>query len=90
MPPTKTPRRRPAVNTAVDITPHPSIGNGHAYSHDFREFADFIREHELEGNPNRNAPGSVVRGDWVMGCYDGVWGNGWLFWRTEMDSNPLG
>ena len=51
MPPTKTPRRRPAVNTAVDITPHPSIGNGHAYSHDFREFADFIREHELEGNP---------------------------------------
>ena len=43
MPPTKTPQIRPAVNTAVDITPHPSMGNGHAYSQDFREFADYIR-----------------------------------------------
>ena len=43
MPLTKTPRIRPVVNTAVDITPHPLIGNGYAYSHDFREFAEYKR-----------------------------------------------
>ena len=50
MPPTKNARRRPVPKTAVSITPHPSLGNGHAYSHDFRLFSEYIRDNNLVGN----------------------------------------
>ena len=35
MAPTKTPKRRKPDSTAVSILPHPSLGNGYAYSHNF-------------------------------------------------------
>ena len=44
MAPTKHLKHRPAVMTAVDIEQHPSLGNGHAYSHDFRLFCQHIRD----------------------------------------------
>jgi len=50
MPPTKNARRRPVPKTAVSITQHPSLGNGHAYSHDVRLFSEYICDNNLVGN----------------------------------------
>ena len=51
MAPTKNPHRRPNVKTAVKARQHPLLGNGHAYSHDFRLFVQYCRHHNLHLNP---------------------------------------
>ena len=51
MAPTKTPTKRPNVKTAVKRSQHPSLGNGYAYSHDFRLFTQFLREHNWHRHP---------------------------------------
>ena len=35
--------------TAIDPEQHPSLGNGYAYSHDFRLFSRYMRELENNG-----------------------------------------
>ena len=51
MAPTKTPKQRPAVKTAVERVQHPSLGNGYAYSHDFRQFTNFLRVNNWHRHP---------------------------------------
>eukprot|EP00978_Attheya_sp_CCMP212_P017185 scaffold45596_cov58-Attheya_sp.AAC.8 len=52
MAPTKNPKVRPAEMTAVPPVHHPSIGCGHAYSHEFhREFCMCVHAEGWENDP---------------------------------------
>jgi hypothetical protein len=51
MAPQKRFKHRPRMRTAVRATPHPSGGNGYAYSHDFRQFNLFAVQAGRENDP---------------------------------------
>lgn len=51
MAPIKTPKQRPIVKTDVKRAQHPSLGNGYAYSHDFRLFTQFLRVNNCRRHP---------------------------------------
>ena len=51
MAPVKNPIRRPAIMTAVARKLHPSLGNGYAYSHEFRQFGQFLRQNRFHLHP---------------------------------------
>ena len=51
MAPTKNPIHRPAVKTAVAREQHPSSGNRYAYSHEFRQFGQYMKQNGLHLHP---------------------------------------
>jgi hypothetical protein len=44
-------KHRPHKKTAVRVTPHPSGGNGYAYSHEFRQFKMYAVQTGGENDP---------------------------------------
>ena len=51
MAPTKNVVKRSAVKSAVRPCQHPSLGNGYAYSHDFRPFVQYLRRNNWHNHP---------------------------------------
>ena len=51
MAPTKIVVKRSAVKSAVRPAQHPSLGNGYAYSHDFRLFSQYLRQNNWHTHP---------------------------------------
>ena len=51
MAPTKNPIKRPGVKTAVARKQHPSLGNGYAYSHEFRQFGQYLKQNGFHLHP---------------------------------------
>ena len=51
MAPTKNPIKRPAVKIAVARKQHPSLGNGYAYSHEFRQFGQYLKQNGFHLHP---------------------------------------
>ena len=51
MAPTKNVVKRSAVKSAVRPCQHPSLGNGYAYSHDFRLFVQYLRRNNWHNHP---------------------------------------
>jgi hypothetical protein len=51
MAPQKHFKHRPHTTTAVRATPHPSGGNGYAYSHEFRQLNMFAVQTGRENDP---------------------------------------
>ena len=48
---TKCATNRKPLQTPVPLRPHPAFGVGHAYSHDFRLFANHLYRHDQEYQP---------------------------------------